>query len=36
MILYINDYIEQINKANGEIVLFLDSISFTEGKKSEL
>lgn len=36
LILYINNYIEETNKSSGEIVLFLDSISFSAEKKSEL
>jgi hypothetical protein len=33
---YINDYIEEVNKASWEIVIELSSISFKEPKKSEL
>jgi len=36
ILLYINEYIEQINMADQGIVLFLDDISFSEPKKSEL
>ncbi len=36
LIFYINDYIEQVNDAEKDIVLFLDDISFSEEKKSEL
>lgn len=36
LILYINDYIEETNNSAGEIVLFLENISFSTAQKSEL
>ena len=36
LILHINDYIEQTNNTSGEIVLFLENMSFSEPAKSEL
>ncbi len=36
IILYINDYVEKVNKSSWRIVLYLDNISFSEAQKSEL
>jgi len=33
---YINEYIEQVNKANNDVVIEFGSINFSEAKKSEI